>query len=146
MSLLNYSTTVKSQKTASEIIEILVKAGARQVMSDFDNYGNASGLSFSISTPSGLRGFTLPVNANAVESVMRRDGKIPTRFKTPEQSRNVAWRIMKDWVEAQVALIETEMVTFEQVMLPYMRSIDGGTFYDEYLKGVGTQPMLEAGE
>ena len=146
MSLLNYSTTIKAQKTASEIIGILVKAGARQIMSDFDSDGNASGLSFSISTPSGLRGFTLPVNAKAVEKVMGRDYKIPTRFKTLEQSRNIAWRIMKDWVEAQVALIETEMVTFEQVMLPYMRSVEGGTFYDEYLKGVGTQPMLGSGE
>lgn len=145
MSLLNYSTTIKAHKTAAEVTQILVKGGARQIMSEFDHEGNVSGLSFSVVTPEGLRGFTLPVNAEPVLRIIKKDPKVPQRLKTLEQAHNIAWRIMKDWLEAQMALIATEMVTIDQVMLPYMRSIDGGTFYDAYRSGIGTQAALPAG-
>lgn len=145
MSLLNYSTTIKAAKTASEITQILVKGGARQIMSEFDAEGNASGISFSTMTADGVRGFSLPVNAEPVLRILKKDPKVPQRLKTSEQAANVAWRIMKDWLEAQMALIATEMVTIDQVMLPYMRTIDGGTFYDSYRQGLGTQPALGAG-
>jgi len=42
----------------------------------------------------------------------------------------VSWRILKDWVEAQMALVETHMVTLEQVFLPYAVTDDGQTIYD----------------
>ena len=143
MSLLNYSTTIKAAKTVSEVTQILVKGGARQIMSEFDNEGNASGVSFSVMTSDGVRGFSLPVNAEPVLRILKKDPKVPQRLKTLEQAHNVAWRIMKDWLEAQMALIATEMVTIDQVMLPYMRTIDGGTVYDLYK--AGNVPALGAG-
>ena len=145
MSLLNYSTTIKAAKTASEVTQILVKGGARQIMSEFDSEGNASGISFAIETPDGVRGFTLPVNAEPILRIIKKDAKVPQRLKTLEQAHNIAWRITKDWLEAQMALIATEMVTIDQVMLPYMRTLDGGTFYDQYRQGLGTQPALPTG-
>lgn len=42
-------------------------------------------------------------------------------------------RIAKDWLEAQLAILATEMVTFDQVMLPYMRALDGRTMWELYL-------------
>ena len=39
-----------------------------------------------------------------------------------EQVYRTAWRIIKDWVEAQLALLETEMVHFEEVFMPYILS------------------------
>lgn len=43
------------------------------------------------------------------------------------QAVRTAWRIVKDWVEAQMALVETQMVTTGQVFLPYMVLRDGKT-------------------
>src|SRR5438552_18436509 len=43
------------------------------------------------------------------------------------QAVRVEWRIVKDWVEAQLALIETRMVTAQQVFLPYAIMRDGRT-------------------
>ena len=41
---------------------------------------------------------------------------------------------LKDWVEAQAAIIEAGMVTMEQVMLPYLEvRPDGTTLYQAYL-------------
>lgn len=142
--LLNYTTRIPVARTLGEVTAILVKAGARQVMTEYGVGGEPSGLTFAIQTPLGVRGFTLPVEAKAIEKILERQRD--NRYKGEEQSHRVAWRIIKDWLEAQVALIETAMVTFDQVMLPYMRSVDGGTFYDSYLSGHGTQPMLTSGD
>ena len=46
----------------------------------------------------------------------------------------VAWRILKDWVEAQLALIETGMVSVEQVFLPYCQSGNGETLFEAIRK------------
>lgn len=144
MSLLNYTTSIKAAKTANEVTAILVKGGARQIMSEYDEEGQISGVSFSVATSLGVRGFTLPVDWLPVLSILNKDPRVPGAKKTNDHARNVAWRIMKDWIEAQMAMVATGMVTFDQVMLPYMRSVDGGTFYDAYLEGRSTQPALGA--
>jgi hypothetical protein len=43
------------------------------------------------------------------------------------QAVRTAWRIVKDWVEAQMALVETQMVTTQEVFLPYAVMRDGRT-------------------
>jgi len=46
------------------------------------------------------------------------------------QAVRVAWRILKDWVAAQMAILETEMVKLEQIFLPYVETPDGRTVYE----------------
>jgi len=142
MPLLNYTTTVPVGRSAGQVQGLLVEVGARAIMVTYDDVGHATGLAFTVATGYGQRTFRLPVNAEKVEVVMRRDKAVPRRFKTPEQAERVAWRILKDWVEAQVAIIRTEMVTLDQVMLPYMQGDNGQTIYDLY---VGQQLALPAG-
>ena len=145
MPLLNYTTSVAVDRTLAQVQSLLVKAGARQMMTEFAENGTPAGLMFSIQTPQGLRAFTLPVEADRVQAVLRKDRAIQPRFKTPEHAERVAWRILKDWLEAQLAIVATEMVTIDQVMLPYMRTIDGSTVYEAYLSGA-VQPALPAGD
>jgi hypothetical protein len=64
--------------------------------------------------------------------VLKRDRTTQARYSTPEHAERVAWRIVKDWLEAQLAIIKTEMVTLDQVMLPYMRGDNGATIYEIY--------------
>ena len=59
---------------------------------------------------------------------------------TEEQAEKVAWRILKDWVDAQMALIEIEMVKMEEVFLPYTIIDNFGTTVYERLEQ--TQLML----
>lgn len=131
MPLLNYTTSVPVTRTTGQIHALLVEAGARSVMTAYSEVGQPTGVSFSIETGYGLRSFTLPVNAGRVEAVLRRQ-KIDHRFRTPEHAERVAWRIVKDWLEAQLAIIRTEMVTLDQVMLPYMYGTEGHTVYELY--------------
>lgn len=130
MPLLNYTTTVAADKTATEIVRILAGAGATQVLTDYTD-GRPTGIAFALSTVNGLRQYRLPVNAVSVEQVLRKQ-KVPYRYRNAAQAERVAWRILKDWVEAQLAIIATQMVALDQVFLPYMM-IDGSTVYDLYL-------------
>lgn len=132
MALLNYTTSIAVTKTIGEVQGLLVQAGARSIGTTYDKIGRSTGISFAVQTGYGVRSFSLPVNARRVEAVLSRQ-KVAPKFKTPEQAERVAWRIVKDWLEAQLAIIETDMVTLDQVMLPYMQEdASGRTIYELY--------------
>lgn len=130
MPILNYTTEVATAKSIAEVHQILVRGGARAIQTEYDK-GVPTSVAFSIDTPHGLRYYTLPIKTGPVLSVLKRQ-KVAPRFQTAEHAQRVAWRIMKDWLEAQLALAALEMVTIDQVMLPYMRSDDGRTTYEIY--------------
>lgn len=142
MPLLNYTTKVPAARTMSQVQGLLVEAGARSIMTDYDDVGRALGIAFSIQTAHGMRQYLLPVRSECVEGVLRRD-RVQPAFQTPEHAERVAWRIVKDWLEAQLAIIQTEMVTLDQVMLPYMSDGRGHTVYELYLD---QQLALPAGD
>lgn len=131
MPLLNYTTAVPVSRTIGQVQGLLVEAGARSIMTNYDDVGRPVGMRFAIETALGLRTFSLPVMADRVEGVLRRE-KVPPRYATPDHAERVAWRIVKDWLEAQLAIIRTEMVTLDQVMLSYMHGDDGRTVYELY--------------
>ncbi len=99
MGLLNYTTSISSDKTVAEIQAKLAKAGARQVLHEYDASGNVNAISFRIVTKFGEMAFRLPANISSVEAVLKRQfrrGKMVTR----EQASRVGWRILKDWIES----------------------------------------------
>lgn len=136
MPLLNYTTSVSATKTAGEIQELLVAAGAGQVMTEFENK-EPVGIAFLIETIHGKRQFMVPVHADNVLKVLEREfPRQRSHHRRPDKAAatRVAWRILKDWVEAQLAIIQTEMVTLDEVMLPYMKAgPKGETVYEMYL-------------
>lgn len=141
MPILNYTTEVAASRTVGQIQDILAKAGAAQILAEYDR-GRVIALSFTVITPTGPQAFTLPVRPEQVRAVLLRQ-KVQPRYQTLEHAERVGWRIVLDWIKAQLAIIQTEMVTLDEVMLPYMRTDDGSTMYDRYLEH--GQRLLEAG-
>lgn len=131
MPLLNYTTTIAASKTVSEVQGILAKAGATTINLRYDQ-GRPVAIMFSAPTTFGDREFILPVNADKVLAVLKSEGVKPS-LSTVAQAERVAWRILKDWIEAQMAIIAAELVTLDQVMLPYMVIDDGrATVFEAY--------------
>jgi hypothetical protein len=128
MPLLNYSTKVPAMRTIGEIQGRLAEHGAYAVMMNYDGKRVCS-LAFQVDGPSGPLSIKLPADLNATKKVMERDGLGP-KWLTDDHVYRVAWRILKDWVEAQMALLETEMVKMEQIFLPYIITRDGRTVYE----------------
>lgn len=128
MPLLNYTTKVNVYTTLGEIQVQLVKHGAKKIMQDYDDNGHISALTFQIDTPAGLRAIRLPANVDAVRKVLAKQKVKCDR----EQAERVAWRIVKDWVEAQMAILESEMVQMDEIFLPYMVNNSGQTLFQAY--------------
>ena len=128
MPILNYTTKIEAGKTIGEIQCILAKHGAKRIMHEYDDNGTCIALTFSIMTPCGERVFILPANTEAVYNVL-----IKQKVKCDKaQAERVAWRILKDWIEAQMAILESGMVEMEQIFLPYMANAQGQTVYQLY--------------
>ena len=51
------------------------------------------------------------------------------------EAARVAWRIIKDWLEAQLALVSAELADLEQVFLPYAQNGAGVTLYEALKAG-----------
>lgn len=132
MAIKNYTTTINTNKTIGEIQELLSKHGANAIMTEYKN-GEVIGLSFKIMTPHGEMGVKLPSNTEKVLQVLKNQRKNNNQVKdTLEQATRVAWRIIKDWIDAQMAILETEMVEMEEIFLPYMLNNDGHTLYEKF--------------
>ena len=132
MAILNYTTTVDAFKTVSEIEFILMKHNAKSIMKNCEGE-SITGLSFLIETNNGLIPVRLPVRIDECLKVLQQEKKNGTKNikATREQAERVAWRILKDWVEAQMALLDIEMVRFEEIFLPYIETKDGQTVYEK---------------
>jgi excinuclease UvrABC nuclease subunit len=129
--LLNYTTEINAEKSVSEIQRRLAQAGVSQVMHGYDHEGNLNELSFRIKTQFGDMSFRMPANVEAVQAILQRQFKSGrSRFTSREHATKVAWRILKDWVEAQLALLRTGQVTIEQVFLAYAQNEEGKTMYE----------------
>lgn len=125
----NYSTTVEAIKTVGEIQGILVGHGAKSILMNYTEDGLVESLSFIVKTPYGDMPIRLPVKPEAVLKVLTKQGLTP-RFANHPQAVKIAWRITKDWVRAQMAYLETEMVSMEQIFLSYMVTKGDKTLYE----------------
>lgn len=131
MPLLNYTTKIDPSKTAGEITKVLVKLGAENIGMSYSG-GTLTGMAFSIRRGPDVYAFQLPVRAHAVLDVLKSQKGVPSSGRTMAQAERTAWRIMKSWIEAQAAIIETQMVKLEQVMLPYQVVEEGLTLFDKW--------------
>ncbi|MBP3617914.1 MAG: hypothetical protein J6J38_07745 [Lachnospiraceae bacterium] len=136
MAILNYTTTIDAFKTVSEIEYILVKHKAKSVMKNYEGE-SISGLSFLVDTGAVQVPIRLPVKVDECLEVLKREKKNSPKSNikaTREQAERVAWRILKDWVEAQMALLDIEMVRLEEIFLPYIEMRNGQTIYEQLEK------------
>lgn len=113
----NYTTSIGWMQTVNEIERMLVDIGAEIVIKNYRGDGRIESLSFKYEG----RGYRLPSNT---EKCVERLKKIPGHKRNTQdleaQAERVAWRVIKDWLDAQIALIRIGQAEVQQVMLPYM--------------------------
>ena len=129
MPILNYTTKVAAETTAGQIQKILVRVGAQAIMSEFDDEGVMCALSFRMNHNGIPIMFRLPARVDAIHRLLQDQSDRPS-YRTREHAAKVAWRIIKDWVEAQCAIIEAEQADLIEVFLPYAQDNSGTTVYE----------------
>ena len=143
MPLLNYTSEVDADKSIAQISKMLGAHGAQKVMTDYKD-GAISALSFALEVNGKMMGFRLPCDWRPVYEILtsgkrmyeeydKRHARQQSEWKL--QAVRTAWRIIKDWTEAQMALIDTTMVKTQDVFLPYTVMSDGRTLADNVNDG-----------
>jgi tRNA nucleotidyltransferase/poly(A) polymerase len=124
-----YTTKCSADRTIAEISKILAQNRAQKILTEYSDAGEVNALSFQIAGPHGILTFRLPCKAEKMLKVLEQD-RVDKRYRTLEHANSVAWRCVKAWLEAQLALLRTEMVEFAELLLPYVQREDGKTLYE----------------
>jgi len=139
------TTEIPVQKTAADILGLLVRTGATQVSLDYQD-GRPVGMRFIYPMNGHLVVFCLPVRTEPVFRILngRRTPDAWKQFnreamaaKDREQAERVAWRQLLRWVEAQIALIDTGMVKTDEVFMPYITDRNNKGFYQSFIESNG---------
>lgn len=130
MPILNYTTDVPVDRTIREVLKMLVKNGAYSVTQEYGKDSRITALSFLMKVRTAPVRYLLPANPEGVYKSLKSDG----RRVSFEQAERVSWRILKDWIEAQIALIESGQAESAQVFLPYAQQADGRTMYELFIE------------
>ncbi len=148
--LKNYSTSIKAAKTIAEIENILATNGATGIMKEYDSEGIVKLLYFIIETKQGNITYKLPCDNLRIRQALidlKKAKKIDLSAKkvqSLEHATNVGWRIIKDWLYAQLSLIRIEMTSFEQIFLPYAFDPRTNQTFFEKIKDSNYSLLLEA--
>ena len=139
MGLKNYTTKIDANKTVMQIENMLANFGATDIWKQYD-HGVVISLNFATDTEFGKMPFKLPLKIKEIRQTLitqRQKGNInlPQRLlQDDKHSLNVGWRIIKDWIDSQLSLIELEQVKIEQIFLPYAYDMATDKTFYEVLK------------
>lgn len=135
----NYTSEVPVSQTIASIERVLIKCGVAGIGKEYRPEGKVSALTFHLPAAGNRVTIRLPVNeAAAVEALWRdyvdgeqlnKEGtmvvawgsrKKKRRADFAAQGERTAWKIMQDWVEVQMSMIQMDQADTLEVFLPYI--------------------------
>lgn len=131
----NYTSNVAPARSIQLIESLLVKAGAKNIMKTYESC-NVVAISFVIMEPVNCRSLAikLPANVQGVEKYLRAQrSRSITQAQARmirEQAERTAWKLILDWVEIQISMIELKQAELLQVFLPYVCDVEGRSLYE----------------
>ena len=132
MPILNYTTRISADRTVSEIMQELARAGSTGVTVQYGTTGRPQGVIFGLLIQDHEIAFRLPINIHGILSIMENDKDVPKRLKNQAQAERVAWRIVKDWIKSQMAYIEAGQATMPELFFPHAINHNGQTFFEQF--------------
>lgn len=134
MAIKNYTTKVPANRSLDEIQSALVKNGASGVLYEYEKgTGRIDALKFILEIEGKRVGFALPVEWRKFQQVLKNDRV--SRWSDEDYCYRVAWRCIRDWVLAQLALYATQIVELPQIFLPFAVGTGGKTLYETVASG-----------
>ncbi len=131
----NKLTSVPADQSIAEIQKMLLGFRASRMMIDYEGDSPAS-LAFQVDRNGHKISFRLPCNWESMLEALKREN-VPIRYRNKEHAQRVAWRVLRDWVRAQLTLIEAGVAKVEEVMLPWAILGDGQTVAQRMLTSKG---------
>lgn len=167
--LKNYTSDVPVSQTIARIESVLIRCGVSGIMKEYrpNPPGAIAAITFQIKcgneVPTTIR---LPADEEAATEalwreyvgadVISKDGqeiwsnnrKKLKRKDFIQQGARTAWKLMQDWVEVQMSLIQLKQAQFDQVFMPYIWDGRRGQSFYQICKADGFKALLpeRAGE
>jgi hypothetical protein len=145
MNLMNYTSTVPASRSISYIEAKLAGHGAKQIVKYYDEGCRVSSIAFMMMMEGIEIPFKLPARVEKCELVLKsrvRKPRADTFKRIAEQAERTAWKIVSDWIDAQMAMIELSQVEFMEVFLPYLFNCTKNQTYFESIKERGYKALL----
>lgn len=158
MFLKNYTSEVPVSQTIYRIEQVLIRCGASAIAKEYaGTNGKIVAITFKIETPSAPLTIRLPADEErALDALwldyagtdIAPDGqrlsygsrKTKARKDFIDQAERTAWKIVQDWVEVQMSMIQLKQADTLQVFLPYV--YDGKRTYYQALKESSFKGLL----
>lgn len=149
MSLKNYTSTIAATRSIDHIEAMLVAHKATEILKIYSPEGKVDAICFIVRVGEVEMPFRLPAQVAAVQRTLRanmRRARPETLRKLGEQAERTAWKILADWIDAQMAMIELSQVELMEVFLPYVYDRVRRRTYFQALKERGFAGLLTSGK
>lgn len=161
MFLKNYTSNVPVSESIRRIEDVLLKCGVTGIMKEYGADQKIIAITFRIKDEIGRPHMVrLPAKEKEATDALfldyadgakiskdgqRIEGWYPRKHKSRKdfvaQGERTAWRVVKDWVEVQMSMIQLKQADIMEVFLSY--AWDGKHTYHEALKASGYAGMLQ---
>ena len=118
--------TSNSKQTFDKIQKVLITHRAKGIFFEYEETGKIKSLAFTLDIGGKVIGFKLPSRVDMVKKLFDNEGY---RYDE-EQPYKTAWANIRDWLDAQMALIDTGQVKIEEVFLPYAVNREGKIYFE----------------
>lgn len=160
MFLKNYTSEVPVGTTIHRIEQVLIRCGVTGIMKEYGLNQKVIAITFRVELPGAIKQMIrLPADEEkALEALwhdyigedLMPDGKVKwssrkrrDRKSFADQAARTAWKIVQDWVEVQMSMIQMQQADLAEVFLPYF--YDGKRTYYQALKESKFAGLLTAG-
>jgi hypothetical protein len=161
MFLKNYTSDVPVSETIHHIEKVLLRCDVTGIMKEYAANQRVVAITFKVEGPQGPLMIRLPADEQRALDALwmdyvgddlkylnkagdRLDGWVSRKKKRKQdfasQAERTAWRIVKDWVEVQMSMIQLKQADVLQVFLPYV--YDGRRTYYQALQESGYAGLL----
>ncbi|MBA2287520.1 MAG: hypothetical protein H0W02_18760 [Ktedonobacteraceae bacterium] len=134
--LKNYRSDASLSAIFEAIRLTLASHKAKRISFDYDDAGQATSIQFVLEVHGTALTFRLPARFENVERLVAESNRSAGRSQKGDALRDQAmrttWANIRDWLSAQMALIDAGMVQTEEVFLPYLLNEAGQTYFEVF--------------
>ena len=135
--LKNYASSASEDAIFGAIRATLGAHGARRVIFEYDGTGRAASIEFMVMLGDMPYTFKLPARFKAAEPLVAEARRSAGKAASPgerlrDQAYRSVWATLRDWIDAQMTLIDIGATRMEEVFLPYLVVAPGKTLFEEF--------------
>lgn len=129
MFLKNYTSSVAVSITIGRIESTLIRCGVKGITKEYDGKGGVIAIMFHLPGDRNDLAIRLPADEQKAQDAFWKDycdshpdewKRKKTRGTFKDQAARTAWKLIQDWVEVQMSLIQMQQAEYIQVFMPYI--------------------------